>query len=168
MPKTLWEIAPVRTATDLEITIGLFRGYAASLDVDLGYQDFEGELAAMPGKYTPPSGEILLARSADGTAVGCVALRPLNIPGCCEMKRLYVTPDGRGGGLGKALVDALVLVAEQIGYCEMRLDTLPSMVGAQALYRKLGFDIIAPYYDTPVRGTLFMRRYLKPAVPTRD
>ncbi len=84
------------------------------------------------------------------------------------MKRLYVTPAGRGGGIGKALVDALVLVAERIGYCEMRLDTLPSMAGAQALYRKLGFDIIAPYYDTPVRGTLFMRRYLKPTVPTRE
>ena len=77
------------------------------------------------------------------------------------MKRLYVAPDGRGSGLGKALVDALVEVAERIGYREMRLDTLPSMTGAQALYRKLGFEVIAPYYDTPVAGTLFMRRTLR-------
>jgi ribosomal protein S18 acetylase RimI-like enzyme len=76
------------------------------------------------------------------------------------MKRLYVDPDGRGSGLGKALVDALVRVAVRIGYREMRLDTLPSMADAQALYRKLGFEVIAPYYETPVTGTIFMRRDL--------
>ncbi len=84
------------------------------------------------------------------------------------MKRLYVTPEGHGGGFGKALVDALVLAAERIGYRGIRLDTLPSMTGAQALYRKLGFDVIELYYDTPVRGTLFMRRYLVPTVPPRE
>jgi ribosomal protein S18 acetylase RimI-like enzyme len=85
-------------------------------------------------------------------------LRPLGASGCCEIKRLYLVPEARGSGLGKALVDALVAVAEAIGYREMRLDTLLSMVGAQALYRKLGFVVIEPYYDTPVGGTLFMRR----------
>jgi ribosomal protein S18 acetylase RimI-like enzyme len=168
MSKAAFQIVPVRTVIDLETTIGLFRSYAASLDVDLAYQDFEGEMAAMPGRYVPPTGELLLARDANDRAVGCVGLRPLNLPGCCEMKRLYVTPEGRGGGLGKALVDALVLMAERIGYREMRLDTLPSMAGAQALYRKLGFDVIEPYYDSPVRGTLFMRRYLKPTPPPRE
>jgi GNAT superfamily N-acetyltransferase len=101
--KPVFQIIPVRTAADLEATITLFRTYAASLDVDLAYQDFEGEMAAMPGKYTPRAGELLLARDADTRAVGCVGLRPLDASGCCEMKRLYVAPEGRGSGLGKAL-----------------------------------------------------------------
>ncbi|HEX4768465.1 MAG TPA: GNAT family N-acetyltransferase [Lichenihabitans sp.] len=77
------------------------------------------------------------------------------------MKRLYVSPDGRGSGVGKGLVDALIMVAERIGYCEIRLDTLPSMMAAQSLYLRLGFEVIDPYYDTPVAGTLFMRRRLR-------
>src|SRR6202035_4575987 len=101
-------------------------------------QDFEAEMAAMPGKYAPPAGELLLARDGAGKPVGCVGLRPIEPAGCCEMKRLYVAPEGRGIGLGKALVDALVEVAERIGYREIKLDTLPSMAGAQSLYRKLG------------------------------
>ena len=76
------------------------------------------------------------------------------------MKRLYVAPEGRGVGLGKSLVDAIVEVAKRIAYREIKLDTLPSMVGAQSLYRKLGFEVDEPYYDTPVAGTLFMRRML--------
>ncbi len=160
MPAGSFQIAPVRTADDLAATIRLFRAYAASLDVDLAYQDFEGEMAAMPGQYAPPAGELLLARGGGGQPVGCVGLRPIAPSGCCEMKRLYVAPDGRGAGVGKALVDALVQVAERIGYREMRLDTLPAMAGAQALYRTLGFEVIAPYYDTPVAGTIFMRRAL--------
>lgn len=155
-------ITPVRSPADLAATIDLFRAYGASLGIDLAYQDFEAELAAMPGKYTPPAGELLLARAADGEAVGCVALRPLDVPGCCEMKRLYVAPPGRGGGLGRRLVDAVVQVAERIGYREVRLDTLPTMAGAQALYRKLGFEVTEPYYATAVAGTLFMRRTLRP------
>ncbi len=155
-------ISPVRTADDLAATIELFRAYAASLDVDLAYQGFEAEMAAMPGKYAPPTGELLLARDAAGRPIGCVGLRPIEPAGCCEMKRLYVSPEGRGSGLGKALVEALVEVAERIGYREMRLDTLPSMAGAQALYRKLGFEVMQPYYETPVAGTIFMRRALAP------
>jgi ribosomal protein S18 acetylase RimI-like enzyme len=157
-----FQIAPVRTAADLEATITIFRTYAASLDVDLAYQDFEGEMAVMPGKYAPPAGELLLARDASGRAVGCVGLRPLDAPGCCEMKRLYVCPDARGSGLGRGLVDALIEAAERIGYREMRLDTLPSMAEARGLYRNSGFEVIAPYYDTPIAGTLFMRRRLVP------
>ncbi len=162
MVAAAFQISPVRTADDLAATTALFRAYAASLDVDLAYQDFEREMADMPGKYAPPAGELLLARSADGGAVGCVGLRSLDHPGCCEMKRLYVSPEGRGSGVGRSLVDALTMVAEGIGYSEIRLDTLPSMTGAQSLYLRLGFEVIAPYYDTPVAGTLFMRRRLHP------
>jgi len=158
--RSFFEIVPVRTAEDLAATVALFIAYAASLDVDLSYQDFDGELAAMPGQYAPPGGELLLARALDGRPLGCVALRPIEPAGCCEMKRLYVSPLARGFGLGKKLAEALIDAAKQIGYREMRLDSLPSMTGAQALYRKLGFVIAEPYYDTPVPGTLFMRRAL--------
>ena len=155
-----FRITPVRTANDLASTVKLFRAYASSLDIDLSYQDFEAEMEAMPGKYAPPTGELLLARDSNGTAVGCVGLRSIVPHGCCEMKRLYVSPEVRGFRLGERLVDAVVQEAERIGYREMRLDTLPSMAGAIALYRKLGFEHIEPYYDTPVIGTIFMRRSL--------
>jgi ribosomal protein S18 acetylase RimI-like enzyme len=138
----------------------LFRAYASSLDIDLSYQDFEAEMEALPGKYAPPAGELLLARHSSGTPVGCVGLRPIKPYGCCEMKRLYVSPENRGFGLGERLADAVVKEAVRIGYREMRLDTLPSMAGAIALYRKLGFEPMEPYYGTPVIGTIFMRRSL--------
>jgi ribosomal protein S18 acetylase RimI-like enzyme len=157
---TSFHITPVRSADDLAATVMLFRAYASSLDVDLSYQNFEEEMEAMPGKYAPPAGELLLGRRLDGTPAGCVGLRPLDADGCCEMKRLYVSPEGRGCGLGKALVEAVVTEAERIGYCEMRLDTLPSMTEAIALYRASGFVPTEPYYDTPVIGTMFMRRSL--------
>jgi ribosomal protein S18 acetylase RimI-like enzyme len=155
-------IVPVRTPDDLAATIELFRDYANSLPIDLGYQDFEGEMAAMPGKYAPPKGELLLARGAGGMAIGCVGLRPIDPQGCCEMKRLYVAPPGRGLRLGERLVEEIIGVAERIGYREMRLDTLPTMTAALALYRKFGFEEIGAYYDTPVEGTVFMRRVLTP------
>jgi ribosomal protein S18 acetylase RimI-like enzyme len=144
----------------LASTVKLFRAYSASLDVDLSYQGFDAEMEAMPGKYAPPAGELLLARDSNGTPVGCVGLRPIAPYGCYEMKRLYVPPEVRGFGLGEKLVDAVVKEAEWIGYREMRLDTLPAMAGAIALYRKLGFEPIEPYYNTPVIGTIFMRRSL--------
>lgn len=153
----LFKIAPVTIADDLAATVELFRAYASSLDVDLSYQDFEAEMAAMPGKYAPPAGALLLARDSNGTPVGCVGLRPIEPRGCCEMKRLYVAPQGRGFGLGEKLVRAVIEEAKRIRYREMRLDTLPSMTGAIALYTKLGFEPIAPYYETPVVGTHFMR-----------
>jgi GNAT superfamily N-acetyltransferase len=158
--RSSFEIVPVRSAHDLAATASLFEAYAASLDIDLAYQDFAAELAGLPGLYAPPDGELLLARGLDGTPMGCAALRPMESQSCCEMKRLYLSPGARGLGLGKALVEALITAAERIGYREMRLDTLPSMTDAQALYRKQGFEIAQPYYDTPVAGTLFMRRIL--------
>jgi ribosomal protein S18 acetylase RimI-like enzyme len=135
--------------------MSLFRAYADSLPIDLGYQGFDGELASLPGKYAPPAGALLIARDAAGAALGCVAMRPLETE-ICEMKRLYVAPAGRGQGLGKALALTLIEAARTSGYREMRLDTLPSMADAQTLYRHLGFTEIAPYYDTPIAGTVFM------------
>ena len=140
-------IAPVRTPDALVATINLFR--AASLDVDLSYQNFEAEMVAMPGKYAPPMGELLLARFADGTPVGCVGLRPIEPDGCCEMKRLYVSPDGRGSGLGKRLVAAVVREAERVGYREMRLDTLPSMSQAIGYIGSAGSRIWSPITTPP-------------------
>lgn len=153
--------------SDLQAVIALFREYAESLAIDLSYQDFEGEMAALPGRYAPPLGRLLLARHRDGLPAGCVALRPLEEPGTCEMKRLYVAPAARGVGLGRSLAAAALGFAQQIGYTEIRLDTLPSMAQALELYRALGFEAIAPYYDTPVAGTVFLRRKLQPTARPR-
>lgn len=141
--------------TDLPALTQLFRAYAASLPIDLGYQGFDDELAALPGKYAAPDGALLIARDANGAALGCVAMRPLE-PGVCEMKRLYVAPEGRGQGLGLQLARAIIEAARARGYAEMRLDTLASMGQAQALYRRLGFTEIGAYYATPIAGTVFM------------
>jgi ribosomal protein S18 acetylase RimI-like enzyme len=160
VPETLFQIRPVRSAADLEATVQLFNAYASSLDVDLSYQDFAAELATLPGKYAPPVGEILLARDSHGEPLGCVGLRPIEPEGCCEMKRLYVSPKARGLGLGKALIDAIIAEAVRIGHSEMRLDTLPTMTEAIALYKKAGFVSIDPYYETPIASTIFFARPL--------
>ena len=150
-----FKIEPVRAPEDLKATMELFDAYAASLGINLSYQNFVAEMAAMPGKYAPPKGELLLARDKVGNAIGCVGLRPLDDDDVCEMKRLYVSPEGRGLGLGRALAEAIVEKARRIGYREMRLDTLPSLATAIALYKQMGFVAIPPYYDTPIKGTLF-------------
>ena len=150
-----WRIAPLAPA-DLPAIAQLFRAYADSLPIDLGYQGFDGELVTLPGKYAPPTGALLIARDANGAALGCVAMRALDYPGVCEMKRLYVAPEGRGSGLGKALALSIIEAARAAGHSEMRLDTLASMQSAQALYRALGFTEIASYYDSPIAGTVFM------------
>ena len=155
-------ITSVRSPEDLAATKALFEIYAVSLGVNLSYQNFVAEMAAMPGKYAPPKGELLLARGKDGAAIGCVGLRPLANDGICEMKRLYVAPEGRGLGLGNALAEAIVREARRIGYREMRLDTLPSLVAAIALYERMGFAAIPAYYDTPIAGTLFFSLPLSP------
>lgn len=151
-----FQIVPARTAADLAAVAELFAGYAASLPVDLGYQDFDGELAALPGKYAPPAGELFLARDAAGVPLGCVGLRPLPDDGCCEMKRLFLRPAARGLGLGRALTEAVIDQARRLGYRELRLDTLASMTTAQALYGSMGFARIDPYYAPTPEGTVFM------------
>jgi ribosomal protein S18 acetylase RimI-like enzyme len=149
-------ITPASFPADLPAITQLFRAYAASLPIDLGYQGFDGELASLPGKYAPPQGALLIARDASDAALGCVAMRPLDEPGVCEMKRLHVAPAGRGLGLGKKLARAIVEAGRAAGHREMRLDTLATMHEAQALYRSLGFTEIGAYYDTPIEGTVFM------------
>ncbi len=155
-----FDITPVRSAADVEIAAQLFTEYASSIGIDLAYQGFAAELATLPGKYAPPSGELLLARDADQVPLGCVALRAFAERGCCEMKRLYVSPRARGLGIGRALVDEIINAAGRIGYREMRLDTLPTMTDAIALYKRAGFVPIEAYYDTPIAGTVFLARSL--------
>ena len=147
----------MRTAEDLTAAAGLFECYAAALPIDLGYQGFASELAGLPGKYAPPTGELLLARGAHGTPLGCVGLRSIPPAGCCEMKRLYVSPDARGLGLGRTLAEAAAEAARRLGYQELRLDTLRGMGAAIHLYRQLGFTPIAAYYEGAPAGTMFLR-----------
>lgn len=151
-----YRISAVRTPEDLRSAAALFDAYARSLPVDLGYQDFGAELASLPGKYAPPGGELLLARQANGDAIGCVGMRPLAAEGCCEMKRLYLAPEARGTGLGRALAEAIVHRAREIGYRELRLDTLATMATAIGLYGQMGFARIEPYYAPTPPGTIFM------------
>jgi GNAT superfamily N-acetyltransferase len=132
----------------------MFKEYAAALGIDLGYQGFADELASLPGCYSPPRGQLLIAWVGD-EAAGCVALRPLG-DDVCEMKRLYVRPVFRGGGIGKQLAEAIIAEARQIGYAIMRLDTVPKLEMATRLYESLGFVRRDAYYETPVRETIFM------------
>jgi ribosomal protein S18 acetylase RimI-like enzyme len=157
-------IQPGRSASQLAIIQQLFKAYASSLNLDLSFQDFSTELNNLPGKYSPPSGELLLALNSESEPIGCVGLRPLKPEeGSCEMKRLYILPEGRGMGIGKALVQAAIDTARALGYGEIKLDTLPSMVEAITLYRKAGFVETEAYYDTPIGGTVFMVRRLERA-----
>jgi ribosomal protein S18 acetylase RimI-like enzyme len=147
-------IAPALDERDVAAVRSLLLEYAASLEVDLAYQDFRREVASLPGAYAPPRGCLLLAR--DGvTALGCVGVRPIDAE-TCEMKRLYVRSVGRGTGLGRRLAVAAIDFGREAGYRAMRLDTLPSMTSAQALYLSLGFLAIAPYRASPVAGNVFM------------
>ena len=150
-------ITPVTTPEDLNDITVLFRDYATSLGIDLSFQDFAAELAGLPGRYAPPTGSLLLARRrSGGPALGCVGLRRLGDQETCEMKRLYVAPRGRGTGLGRALAVEALDRAREMGYHRIRLDTLGSMTSARALYEKLGFSEVGPYYATPLEDTRFM------------
>jgi putative acetyltransferase len=139
----------------IEQARALFLEYGSSLGFSLCFQSFDEELKSLPGAYGPPSGRLLLARHA-GHAAGCVALRKLE-PGICEMKRLYVRPADRGRRLGRMLVERVISEARTIGYKRMRLDTIESaMKDAIALYRRMGFEEIAPYSAIPIEHALWM------------
>ena len=132
----------------------LFREYAASLEIDLDYQNFSDELSGLPGKYAKPNGRLYLAY-VDGVPAGCVAMRRLD-EARAEMKRLYVRPAYRGLQLGMRLTQRVIRDAMQIGRRSLVLDTLSTMDQAKSLYRRLGFVEIGPYYDSPIPGTTFL------------
>ncbi len=152
------EIVEATSREQLQVVAELFQEYAASLGIDLGFQDFEAEMRALPWDYAPPGGRLLLAVETEVPA-GCVALHKLD-DDICEMKRLYVRPAFRRRGIGRLLAEAVIAEATRIGYVRMRLDTLPSMREAQALYLSLGYREIRPYRHSPVRGTRFLELQL--------
>jgi GNAT superfamily N-acetyltransferase len=155
-----FRLAKVRSPQEIAAAAVLFREYADWLGIDLSFQGFEAEVADLPGKYAPPLGELMLACAPAGDALGCVAVRPLEGAAVCEMKRLYVRPAARGHGIGAALVTAIIGCAQELGYAEMKLDTLAGMAEAFALYKRFGFLEIPAYYHNPVPGTVYLGRRL--------
>jgi ribosomal protein S18 acetylase RimI-like enzyme len=146
----------------LAATRELFREYAHSLDVDLCLQNFEAELASLPGAYAPPAGCLQLA-FIDSALAGCGALQRLteaDYANACEMKRLYVRPAFRRFGLGRVLAQALLDEAQRAGYSEVLLDTLDDMEAARGLYASLGFEEIPPYYYNPIPGAHYLKATL--------
>lgn len=148
------EIIEAESDEDIEQVRTLFSEYAATLDFDLYFQNFDEELADLPGDYIQPAGCLLLA-TYKGKPVGCVGLRMLS-DGVCEMKRLYVREQFRGLGFGRALAEAVIEEARKIGYNYMRLDTVPPMDVARALYASVGFKQTSPYRYNPIEDAVFM------------
>lgn len=151
---------PASRDGDIQAVRQLFEQYAASLAVDLCFQNFERELASLPGDYAPPRGALFLAH-ADRPAVGCIGLRAFS-ESVGELKRLYVVPAFRGRGLGRSLVSAAITAARGIGYSALVLDTLASMHPAIALYESLGFERTDAYYPNPLPGVVYFRAALEP------
>jgi len=151
---TALRIVPAEAGEALQSVRLLFKEYAASLDFDLGFQNFSDELKHLPADYAQPDGRLLLAIYKDQVA-GCVALRKLE-EGLCEMKRLFVRPRFQSLKIGRSLAQAVIAEAKAIGYSRIRLDTVPSMRRARALYETLGFKEIPPYRYNPIFGTVFM------------
>ena len=164
MPDDAPEISLVCAAAAplLEPAREILREYASGLNVDLCFQDFDAELAALPGDYAAPSGQLLLA-FVDGALAGCGALRALadvDYANACEMKRLYVRPAFRRFGLGRLLAQALLDEARRAGFSVMLLDTLDEMESARGLYAALGFEEIPPYYFNPIKGAHYLKAEL--------
>lgn len=153
-------IAEACSEADLSAIRTLFLEYGASLDFDLCFQGFDEELASLPGKYAAPGGCLLLARTANGDAAGCVGVRPLD-GGAAEMKRLYVRSAWRGRALGVTLAERAVGFARDAGYALLRLDTVPGkMATADGMYRRMGFTPTPAYYDNPVPGAVYYALHL--------
>jgi carbonic anhydrase len=149
-----WDIRQAAGDDDVARARELFLEYGASLGFSLCFQDFDAELARLPGEYAPPDGRLLLA-TYDGALAGCVALRRW-ADASCEMKRLYVRPAFRGTGLGRALAERVIAEGRAAGYARMLLDTVPTMTAALALYHAHGFRDVAAYRANPVPGATFM------------
>jgi ribosomal protein S18 acetylase RimI-like enzyme len=152
------EVRDAGLPDELPQVLALFREYAASLEIDLAFQHFDAEIAELTSIYQAPRGALLVA-TLEGKIVGCAGLRRFD-DGIAELKRLYVQPAGRGHAFGRRLSEAAIARATALGYRELRLDTLPSMQSAQALYISLGFRDIAPYRHNPIAGTRYMARVL--------
>jgi ribosomal protein S18 acetylase RimI-like enzyme len=152
-------VTHAQNTEDIRIVRSLMRDYQQRLGVDLSFQGFEAELAALPGAYAPPGGRLLLAWH-DRTPAGCVALQRID-SSRAEMKRLYVPPSARGLGVGRKLVAELLAEAQSIGYAEVVLDTLPTMVEAQRMYEQFGFRDIEPYRPNPIAGTRYLGKSLR-------
>ncbi len=153
------ELLTPGTSLELQSTSDIFTEYAGTLNVDLDFQDFDAELAALPGEYSAPRGALLLAL-VDGNVAGCCALRPMDnsdYPNAAEMKRLYVRKAFRGFGLGRQLAEAILDEARRAGYSCVLLDTLDDMEAARALYEDLGFEDIPPYYHNPHAGAHYLK-----------
>ena len=153
------DITLVTSPEQLDGARALFREYAEQLGVDLEFQDFEAELAQLPGDYAEPRGALLLA-SVDGGLAGCCALRPIDdvdYTNAAEMKRLFVRKAFRGFGLGRLLAEAILTCAVERGYASVLLDTLDDMESARALYEDLGFEEIPPYYHNPLPGAHYLK-----------
>jgi putative acetyltransferase len=153
-------IRPAANDADVAAVRALFDEYAREIATDLCFQGFAQERDGLPGAYAPPRGRLLVAEQ-DGVVAGCVALRPLE-DGTAEMKRLYLRPGARGTGLGRRMALTVIAEAEKAGYERLRLDTLPAMSAAIAMYRDLGFREIPAYRHNPVPGALFFERRLSP------
>ena len=156
------EIIQATTPEHIATVRELFLEYQRWLGLDLCFQNFSEELAALPGDYAPPSGRLLLALH-DARPAGCIALRKLSQEeNICEMKRLFVRPEFQSLKIGRTLAERVIAEARGIGYTRMRLDTLPVMTRAHALYAALGFREIPPYCHNPVPGTIYMELSLNP------
>lgn len=159
MNTTSIRFATPETTDELNAVRVILREYAAGLQVDLSFQDFEAELAGLPGEYAAPRGALLMAL-ADDELVGCCALRALDTvdyPNACEMKRLYVRQGFRRTGVGRQLAEAILDCARLAGYDCVLLDTLDAMESARALYQELGFKEIPPYYHNPIEGAHYLK-----------
>ena len=149
----------VSLAQEMPLVRRLFEEYAASLDIDLCFQHFDEELARLPGEYAPPEGTIIIG-CLEGEPAGCVALRKWG-GDSCEMKRLYVKPECRGKGVGRALAEAVIAHARNLGYASIKLDTLGSMREANELYASLGFKECKPDRYNPCTCPIFMELSLR-------
>ncbi|MGS2760998.1 GNAT family N-acetyltransferase [Sinomicrobium sp. M5D2P9] len=151
----MMEIKKAESDRDYNTGAELFKEYAASIGIDLEFQNFAGEVEDLRSQYSAPEGALLIVFGAGGAALGCVAIRKLE-DNICELKRMYLKPETRGQGLGLELMNTALRTGRKLGYEKMRLDTLAGMKAGIALYRKAGFYEIAPYRYNPMEGAVYM------------